>query len=151
VFIPEGEPPFNGRVANFTGWFQAPRFDHRFRRPGDLRRELTRREEAVNTQQVHPRLGGQAPAQQRQSLRLQKRPARFLVPTERRPLAHGRVTVIRRVRAAGTVPLLSQSFRVGKRHRGLYLRLGVDTGRGSLTACLNGRVLKRWTYKLLSE
>ncbi len=47
--------------------------------------------------------------------------------------------------------VLSQSFRVGKRHKGLYLRLVVDTGRGRLTAYLNGRVLKRWPYKLLND
>jgi hypothetical protein len=84
-------------------------------------------------------------------LRLQKLPARFVAPTGRLPLAAGRVTFIRRVSAAGTVTLLSQSFRVGRRHRGLYLRLVVDTGRGWLTAYLNGRVLKRWPYKLLND
>jgi hypothetical protein len=41
---------------------------------------------------------------------------------------------IRRVRADGTVTVLSQTFRVRKGHRGLYLRLVVDTGRGTLTA-----------------
>jgi putative transposase len=151
VFIPEGEPQFNGSVENFNGWFQPPLFDRRFTRPGDLRRELARLQEAVNLQHVHPRLGGKTPAQHRQSLRLQKLPASFVVPTERQPLAAGRVIFIRRVSVAGTVTLLSQSFRVGKRHRGLYLRLVVDTGRGQLTAYLNGRVLQRWPYKLLNE
>ena len=74
-----------------------------------------------------------------------------MVPTERQPVAEGRVTFIRRVSVAGTVTVLSQSFRVGKRHRGLYLRLVVDTRRGWLTAYLNGRVLKRWPYKLLND
>jgi len=55
------------------------------------------------------------------------------------------------VSSAGTVSVLSQSYRVGKRHRGLYLRLVVDTGRGTLTTYLNGRVLKRWPYKLRNE
>jgi transposase InsO family protein len=151
VFIPEGEPQFNGSVENFNGWFQEPLLQRRFRRPGDLRRELTRLQEAVNTQHVHPRLGGQTPAQHRRGLRLQKLPASFIVPTERLPLAEGLVTFIRRVSGAGTVTLLSQSFRVGKRHRGLYLRLVVDTRRGQLTAYLNGRVLKRWPYKLLND
>jgi hypothetical protein len=32
----------------------------------------------------------------------------------------------------------------------LYLRLVVDAGRGRLTAYRNGRVLKRWPYKLLN-
>ena len=151
VFIPAGEPQFNGSVENFNGWFQVPLFDRHFHRPGDLRRELARLEEAVNTQHVHPRLGGQTPAQHRRGLRLQKLPASFVVPTDRQPIAAGRVTFIRRVSVAGTVTVLSQSFRVGKRQKGLYLRLVVDTGHGYLTAYLNGRVLKRWPYKLLND
>jgi transposase InsO family protein len=151
VFIPAGEPQFNGSVENFNGWFQEPLFQRRFHRPGDLCRELARLQEAVNTQHVHPRLGGKTPAQHRQGLRLQKLPTSFVVPTERQPLAAGRVIFIRRVSVAGTVTVLSQSYRVGKRHRGLYLRLVVDTGHGWLTAYLNGRVLKRWPYKLLND
>ena len=151
VFIPKGEPQFNGSVENFNGWFQPRLFDRRFTRPGDLRRELARLQEAVNTQHVHPRLGGLTPAQHRRGLRLQKLPARFKVPTGRQKLAAGRVTFIRRVSVAGTVTVLSQTFRVGKKHRGLYLRLVMDTGRGKLTAYLNGRVLRRWPYKLLND
>ncbi|HEY7422999.1 MAG TPA: helix-turn-helix domain-containing protein [Gemmataceae bacterium] len=151
VFIPEGEPQFNGSVENFNGWFQEPLLQRRFKRPGDLRRELARLQGAVNTQHAHPRLGGKTPAQHRRGLRLRKLPGSFVVPTTRLPLAAGRVTFIRRVSVTGTVTLLSQSFRVGKRHRGLYLRMVVDTNRGTLTAYLNGRVLKRWPYKLLNE
>jgi putative transposase len=151
VFIPEGEPQFNGSAENFNGWFQEPLFRRRFRWPGDLRRELARLQEAVNTQHVHPRLGGKTPAQHRRGLRLPKLPASFVVPTERLPVAEGRVTFIRRVSWAGTVAVLGQSFRVGKKHNGLYLRLVIDTGRGKLTAYLNGRVVKRWPYKLLND
>jgi putative transposase len=151
VFIPAGAPQFNGSVENFNGWFQEPLFDRRFKRPGDLRRERARLQEAVNTQHAHPRLGGKTPAQHRRGLRLHKLPASFEVPTGRLPLAAGRVTFIRRVSVAGTVTVLSQSYRVGKRHRGLYLRLVVDTKRGWLTAYLNGRVLKRGPYKLLND
>src|SRR5262249_45240062 len=142
VFIPPGEPQCNGSVENFNGWFQEPLFQRRFTRPGDLRRGLARLHEAVNTQHRHPQLGGHTPAQHRRGLRLQKLPASFEVPTGRQKLAAGRVTFLRRVSVAGTVTVLSQSFRVGKRHRGLYLRLVLDTGRGKLTAYLNGRVLK---------
>src|SRR5215831_14201880 len=127
VFIPAGEPQFNGSVENFNGWFQEPLFDRHVKRPGDLRRELARLQEAVNTQHVHPRLGGKTPAQHRRGLRLRKLPASFVVPTGRLPLSEGRVTLIRRVSGAGAVTVLSQTFRVGKRHRGLYLRLVVDT------------------------
>jgi putative transposase len=151
VFIPPKMPERNGSVENFNGWFQPRLFQRRFRRPGDLRRELARLQEAVNTQHVHPRLGGRTPAQHRRGLRLQKLPASFVAPTDRQPLSAGRVTFIRRVSPAGTISVLSQSFRVGKRHKGLYLRLVLDTGRGWLTAYLDGRVLKRWPYKLLND
>ena len=151
VFIPEGEPPFNGSVENFNGWFQAPLLDRRFTRPGDLRRELARLQEAVNTQHVHPRLGGQTPAQHRRGLRLRKLPRSFVVPTGRQKLSAGRVTFLRRVSVAGTVTVLSQVYRVGKKHVGLYLRLVVDSGRGQLTAYLNGRVLQRWPYEPLND
>ena len=74
VFIPPGMPEHNGSVENFNGWFQPRRFQRRFQRPGDLPRELARLQEAVNTQHVHPRLGGLTPAQHRKGLRLAKLP-----------------------------------------------------------------------------
>src|SRR3712207_9335075 len=43
VFIPEGEPQFNGSVENFNGWFQEPLFGQHFRWPGDLRRRSEER------------------------------------------------------------------------------------------------------------
>jgi transposase InsO family protein len=149
--IPPARPQRNGSVENFNGWFQPRLFQRRFARPGDLRRELARLEQAVNAQHVHPRLGGLTPAQHRRRQRLRRLPQRFRAPTERLPIAAGRVTFIRQVSVAGTVSVLSQSFRVGKRHRGLYLKLVLDTGRGWLTAYLNGRVLKRWPYKMLNR
>jgi hypothetical protein len=151
VFLPEGEPQRGGSVENFNGWFQEPLLQRRCKRPGDLRRERARLEEAVNTQQAQPRLGAKTPAQHRRGLRLRKLPGSFVVPTQRQPLAAGRVTFLRRVSVTGTVTLRSQSFRVGKRHRGLYLRLVLDTGCGTLTAYRNGRVLKRWPDKRLNE
>src|SRR5262245_18534537 len=45
VFIPEGEPQFNGSVEHFNGWFQDPLFQRHYTRPGDLRRELARVQE----------------------------------------------------------------------------------------------------------
>jgi transposase InsO family protein len=150
-FIPPGQPQFNGSAENFNGWFQPPLLQRRFRWPGELRRELAVLEETVNTQHVHPRLGGLTPAQYRRRQRLQKLPQRYPVPTEAIPLAAGRVTFIRMVSAKGAVKVLSQTFQVGKRHRGLYVKLVLDTQRGRLTAYLNGRVLQRWPYKLLND
>jgi hypothetical protein len=151
VFIPKGEPQFNGSVEPFNGWFQEPLFQRKSHRPGDLRRELARLPEAVNTQHVPPRLGGKTPAQHRRGRRLQELPKSFVVPTGRRPLAAGRVTFIRRGSGAGTVSVPSQSVRVGQKHRGLDVQMVVDPGRGRLTAYRNGRVLKRWPDQLLNN
>jgi putative transposase len=57
VFIPAGEPQFNGGVEDFKSWFQPRLFDRCYTRPGDLRRGLARLQEAVHTPHVHPRLG----------------------------------------------------------------------------------------------
>ncbi len=151
VFIPAGEPPCNGSVANGNGWFQEPLRQRRFRRPGDRCREWARLQEAVNTQPVHPRLGGQTPVPHRRGLRLPKLPARFVVPAGRRPRAAGHVLFSRRVRGAGTVTVLRQTFRVGRKHRGRSLRRVGDTGRGQLTAYRNGRVRKRWPDQLRND
>lgn len=56
VFIPEREPQFNGSEENFNGWFQLLLLERLFKQPGDLRQELARLQEAVNTQQVRPQL-----------------------------------------------------------------------------------------------
>jgi hypothetical protein len=61
------------------------------------------------------------------------------------------VIFIRRVSPAGMASVLSQSYRVGKSHRELCLRLVIDTGRGTLTTYLDGRVLRRWPCKLRNE
>ena len=151
---PLAQPPEESTsvvTPNFNGWFQEPLLQRKFHRPGDLRRELARRQEAVNTQHVHPRLGGKTPARHRRGLRLQKLPKGFVAPTGRLPLAAGRVNFIRRVSVAGTVAVLRQSFRAGKKHRGLDLQMVLDTGRERLTAYLKGRVLKRWPYKLRKD
>jgi len=151
VFIPDGEPQCNGSAENFNGWFQPRLFERRFARPGDLRRELVVLEDTVNTQHIHPRLGGLTAAQHRRRQRLRKLPQRYAIPMEALPLTAGRVTFLRRVSLQGTVSVLDQPFRVGKRHKGLYVKVILDTGRGRLTAYLNGRLLKRWPYKLLNE
>jgi putative transposase len=151
VLIPPGEPERNGSIENFNGWFQPRLFERHYARPGDLGRELTRLEQAVNTQHVHPQLGGLTAEQHRRRQRLQKLPERYEVPLERLPVAAGRVTFIRRVSSRGTISVLSQSFAVGKRHKGRYVKAVLDTQRARLTVYLDGRVVKRWPYPWLNK
>ena len=151
IFIPPKRPQYNGSVENFNGWFQPRLMQRRFARPADLRRELQRLQEAVNTQHVHPRLGGLTAEQHRRRQKLQKLPPRFVVPIEVLPVAAGRVTFIRMVTPQGNIHLLGQTFWIGKRRKGQYVKAVLDTQRRWLTVYLNGRVFKRWPYKLVTK
>ena len=146
-----GQPQYNGSVENFNGWFQPLLFQRRFTRPADLKRELKRLQDTVNTQHVHQRLGGLTPAQYRKRQKLQLLPHSFTVPTERLPIAVGRVTFIRTVSANGNIHLLGLAFKVGKRLKGQYVKAVLDTQRAWLTVYLKGRVFKRWPYKFLDK
>jgi putative transposase len=151
VFIPPAQPRYNGSVENFNGWFQPVLFHHRFKRLADLKRELRRLQDTVNQHQVLSRLGGLTPEQYRRRLKLLRLPRRFKVSTQVIPLAAGRVTFIRQVTPYGNLHLLGQTFFVGKRLRGEYVKAVLDTQQGRLTVYRNGRVFKRWPYKLLNK
>jgi transposase InsO family protein len=151
VLIPPAKPERQGSVENFNGWLQARLFQRHFSRVSALRLELQRLQDAVNTQHVHPRLGGLTPAQYRRQKQLSKLPPRYTIPTQPVPLAAGRVTFIRQVTPYGNIHLLSQSFKVGKRLKGQYVKAVLDTQRHRLTVYLNGRVLKRWPYPYLKS
>jgi transposase InsO family protein len=151
VFIPPREPERNGSVENFNGWFQPRLFERHYTRAGDLRRELARLELAVNTQHVHSQLGGRTAEQHRRRQRLQKLPERYEIPLDRLSVAAGRVTFIRRISSRGTISVLSQSFAVGKRHKGRYARAVLDTQRRRLTVYVDGRVIKRYPYPWLNK
>jgi len=151
VFIPPARPQRNGVVEHFNGWFQPRLFQRHFTRVGALKRELHRLQDTVNTQHVQRRLGGLTPEQYRRRRKLQKLPPRFSLPTDPLPIAAGRVTFIRQVTPHGNVHLLSQTFKVGKRLKGQYVKVVLDTQRAHLTVYVKGRVFKRWPYPFLKK
>ena len=151
IFIPPARPQYNGSVENFNGWFQPRLFQRHFTRVSALKRELQRLQETVNTQHVQRRLGGLTPEQYRRRKKLQKLPPRFVVPTEPLPIAAGRVTFIRQVTIHGNLHLLNQTYRVGKRLKGQYLKVVLDTQRAQLTVYVKGRIFKRWAYPFLKH
>ncbi len=151
IFIPPARPQYNGSVENFNGWFQPRLFQRHFTRVSALQHELQRLQETVNTQHVQRRLGGLTPEQYRRRKKLQKLPPRFVVPTELLPIAAGRVTFIRQVTRHGNVHLLSQTYRIGKRLKGQYVKVVLDTQRAQLTVYVKGRIFKRWAYPFLKK
>ncbi len=66
-------------------------------------------------------------------------------------IAAGRVTFIRLVTPHGNIHLLSQSFWIGKRLKGQYVKAVLDTARDYLTVYVQGRIFKRWPYRFLTK
>jgi transposase InsO family protein len=146
IFIPLARPQRNGSIEHFNGWFQPRLLQRHFTRAGALRGELQRLQDTVNTHHVQRRLGGLTPEQYRRRRKLQKLPPRFVVPTDLLPIAAGRVSFIRQVTPSGTIHLLGQTYRIGKRLKGQYVKAVLDTERATLTVYVKGRVFKRWPY-----
>jgi len=151
ILIPPACPQRNGSVENFNGWFQPRLLQRHYTQLGALKRELLRLQETVNTQHVQQRLGGLTPAQYRRQRKLKKLPPGYLIPKEPLPIAAGRISFIRQVSPQGNVYLLSQTFKVGKRLKGEYVKVLLDTQRRLLTIYRRGRVFKRWPYPLVKK
>jgi transposase InsO family protein len=151
LLIPPGRPQRNGSVENFNGWFQPRLFQRHYSQLGALKRELQRLEQTVNTQHVQPRLNGLTPVQYRRRTKLRKLPLNYLIPHEPLSIAAGRITFFRQVTKHGHVHLLSQTFFVGKRLKGEYVRVVLDTQRAHLTVYRQGRIVKRFPYPFLKK
>jgi hypothetical protein len=91
------------------------------------------------------------PEQHRRQQKLQKLPPRFDVPLDALPIAAGHVTFIRQVTPHGNIHLLSQTFKVGKRLKGQFVKAVLDTQRAQLTVYAQGRIVKRWPYPFVKS
>jgi len=151
VFIPKGKPQRNGSVENFNGWFQPLLLSRPFRRPCDVRRELRRLMTTVNDQHVHSKLGGHTTTQYRRGKRLRKLPANFTIDKKKLPIATGKVTFIRLVSGQGTVSILEQSFKVGKRRKYQYVKVTIYTKYQRLKVYHKGKLIKEFPYPLLKK
>ena len=151
VFIPKGKPQHNGSVENFNGWFQPLLLNRPFRRPCDVRRELGRLRTTVNEQHVHAKLGGCTAAQYRRGKRLRKLPANFTIDEKKLPIAAGKVTFIRLVSIHGTISILGQSFKVGKRLKFHYVKVTIYTKYQNLKVYHKGKLIKEFPYPLSNK
>jgi putative transposase len=150
VFIPKGKPQHNGSVENFNGWFQPLLLSRPFRRSCDVRRELRRLMTTANEQHVHVRLGGCTAVQYRRAKQLRKLPANFAIE-EKLPIAIGKVTFIRLVSTQGTIRVLGQSFKVGKRLKYQYVKVTIYTKYKKLKVYHKGKLIKEYPYPLSKE
>ena len=151
LLIPPGRPQHNGSIENLNGWFQPRLFQRHYSHVSALRRELQRLEETVNTQHPRAQTGGRTPVQHRRRIKIRKLPPAYVIPIEPLQIAAGYITFFRQVTAYGKVHLLSQTFFVGKRLKGEYVKVRLDTKRAQLTVYRHGRIFKRWPYPFLKK
>jgi putative transposase len=151
VLIPPAQPQRQGSVEHFNGWFQPRLLQRRYPQVAALKRELQRLQDTVNTQHPQRRLQGLTPAEYRRRYQLQKLPLDYVIPTDLLPIAAGRISFIRQVTLNGKVHLLSQTFKVGKRLKGEYVKVVLDTRHRYLTVYRQGRIFKRWPYPFLKK
>jgi transposase InsO family protein len=151
ILIPPAQPQRQGRIEHFNGWFQPRLLQRRYSRLATLKRELQRLQDTVNTQHPQRRLQGLTPAQHRRRCPLHKLPLDYVIPTVLLPVATGRISFIRQVTLNGKVHLLSQTFKVGKRLKGEYVKVVLDTRRRTLTIYRQSRIFKRWPYPFLKK
>jgi len=151
VFISKGKPQRNGSVENFNGRFQPLLLNRPFRRPCDVRRELCRLVTTANEEHVHAKLGGRTAAQYRRGKQLRKLPANFTIDVKKLPVAARKITFIRLVSAQGTVRILGQSFKVGKRLKFQYVKVTIYTRYRKLEVYHEGKLSKEFPYPLSNK
>jgi transposase InsO family protein len=147
-FIPKSKPCYNGSVEQFNGWFQPLLLERIYHRPGDVRRQVKRLMSSVNEQHIHAHLGHRTAVAYRRGKPLRKLPADCQLHQEKLPIAVGKVSFIRLVSSSGTVNVLSQSFKVGKRLKFQYIKAMLDTKQRVLKIYHKGRLVKQFAYKL---
>ena len=82
-----------------------------------------------------PALQGKTPAQMRQGVQVLRLTAdlRNLIPREHLPITAGRIHFMRKVDITGHIELLNETWPVGSKWIGEYVRATIDTTRQTLT------------------
>lgn len=152
IFIPEGMACRNGSVENFNGlldrlFVNSQTFDS----PEHARKELPKLIKTANRQHPHEALGYQTSYEHRSRLKLRKLSNNFKRHRKPMPICAGKVSFIRVVRPDGTINMLSESFKVGKRRKGQYVKATIWTRSQQLKVYYRGRIVKQWKYQLPSK
>jgi hypothetical protein len=135
IFLPVAEPERNGDVESLNRlWNRAFWNRRRFKTLGHVRRTAPDFSHWYLTHYAPPKLRGQTPARARAA-----RPRAKLTATQLRtwpsplPITAGRVHFIRKVSVEGTIAILNETWRVGKRLAGQYVWATITTSTRRLT------------------
>ena len=67
------------------------------------------------------------------------------------PICVGKVSFIWLVRPDGTINVLGESFKVGKRRKGQYVKATIWTKSQQLRVYYHRRIIRKWKYQLPSK
>jgi len=123
IFLPVGEPRCNGAIEQFNGLWARAFFERRnFQTAAACTRSSPAFVQWYHTCYVPPRLGDTTPQAAHRTETHRRLTEREIAQLpEQLPITAGRVHFIRRVAADGTIALLNETWRVGKRWADKYV------------------------------
>jgi putative transposase len=138
VFTPFYEAKRNYQIETFHSlWVKAFWSRHEFRHLGEVLAELPLFERWYAQHYRPPMLRGKTSTQMRQGVLLVRltRELQRLIPTGRLPITAGRIHFMRKVQPTGEIELLNETWLVGEKWIGEYVRATINT---------QGQVLTIW-------
>jgi transposase-like protein len=135
-FTPVYDPKRNYQIETFHSlWVEAFWSRYEFRDLAHVRAEVPLFLRWYHTRYRPPALAGQTPAQMRRGSPIrQLLPAlQRLIPSGRLPLTAGRIHVLRKVDGTGAIELLNETWPLGPKWIGTYVRATINTATQTLT------------------
>jgi putative transposase len=130
LFTPYYEPKRNHQIESFHAvWVSGFWSRHEFGTLAEVQAEAPIFWRWYMYHYYPPALNGQSPAQVRRGLRLRRLTAglRRLIPEGRLPLTAGRIHFMRKVDPTGTLEVLNEVWRLGRKWSGEYIRATINT------------------------
>lgn len=135
-FTPVYEAERNYQVETFHSlWVKSFWSRHRFHNLAHVQHEAPTFWHWYHYHYRPPTLHGQTPAQMRRGVPIVRLTAALqrLIPPGRLPITAGRLHVMRRVNAAGQIELLNETWSIGEKWIGDYVRATINTAAQTIT------------------
>jgi len=147
VFTPLYEAKRNHQIETFHSvWNQSFWTRHEFRNRAEVQAETPLFEHWYHCVYRPPALDGETPTQMRRGIAILRldRARRRLIPQGRLPITAGRIHIMRKVETTGEVSLLNETWEVGRKWIGEYVRATINTADQNLTFWHKPDVESEW-------
>ncbi len=146
-FTPIYEAKRNHQIETFHGlWVRGFWSRHKFANRDQVDQEVPLFERWYHTVYRPPELEGYTPAQMRRGVPIKRLTPELqrLIPSERLPITAGRVHIMRKVDSTGQISFLNESWPVGSKWMGEYVRATIDTAQQSVTFWYQAEAQADW-------